>query len=122
MNAADDWADELRSKYPWFPEEVYCGRGWASLIEDLCKEIQEYLDAHEEYRTEFQVTVCKEKYGHLMFYAFPKRDEIEEMIEDANSWALTTCESCGGHGTIGSQEIEGAGSCVVVLCEKCRIA
>ena len=120
MNLEDDWADDLRRTYPWFPEEVYCGRGWAFLIEDLCKRIQEVLDTHGDYRSEFYVTQCKEKYGHLMFYVFPERDEIERMIEDANVRALSTCEICGAPGVIGSESTGGAGSWMVVRCSNCQ--
>ena len=116
MNEADDWADQLRRTYPWFPDEVYCGPGWAPLIKDLCCRIQEFLDAHEEYRSEFYVTQCKQKYGHLMLYAFPERDEIERMIEDAGDRAIWTCETCGSPGEIGAEEVEGYGSWVTVMC------
>jgi len=115
-----DWADQLRRTYPWFPTEVYCGPGWASLIGDLCRKIQGYLDTHPEYRKEFYVTQCKEKYGHLMFYTFPERDEIESMVDEASWQAAFTCEVCGQDGSIEFEEIEGAGNWVVVRCEKCR--
>ncbi len=115
-----DWANRLKDIYPWFPEEVHVGPGWARLIEDLCKKIQDFLDAHDDYRREFHVTVCKEKYGHLMFYAFPERDEIEQLIDDASMTAAFTCEVCGSSGQIEFEEVEGGESWVVVRCDNCR--
>jgi hypothetical protein len=109
-----EWANRLREIYPWLPEEVYCGSGWAKLIEDLCKKIQKFLNAHDDYCREFCVTQCKEKYGHFMFYAFPELDEIELLIDDASMTAAFTCEVCGSPGRIGSE------GWVVVLCDECR--
>lgn len=120
MNVTGGWADDLRRAYPWFPKEVFCGTGWAYIIKDLCRRIQAFLDTHEDYRKEFYVTQCKQKYGHLMFYAFPERDEIEKMVDDAASMAGSTCEVCGAPGTFGSEKISGGRSWVVVRCENCR--
>ena len=114
----DDWADQLRRAYAWFPKEVYCGAGWAPLIGDLCKNIQEFLNANEDYRRQFYVTQCKEKYGHLMFYAFPERHEIEQMIEEANARALCTCEVCGAPGNVGLESMEAGRNWVVVRCDR----
>ena len=116
----NEWATRLREVYPWFPEEVHCGSGWAKIIADLCKKIQEFLNAHDDYRNEFCVTVCKEKYGHLACYTFPEREEIESLIDDASMTSAFTCEICGAPGAVESEEIEGDGSWVVTRCENCR--
>ncbi len=118
MGAAVEWTTRLREKYPWFPDEVYCGPGWAALIEELCDKIQAFLDAHEDYRSQFYVTVCKEKYARLHFYAFPERDEVEELIREAGDESQFTCERCGEPGEI--RGFENAGSLLAVRCDRCR--
>jgi hypothetical protein len=55
-----------------------------------------------------------------MFYAFPEREEIEQMIEDANLAALATCEVCGAQGSLGSGKFGTSESRLGVRCDKCR--
>jgi len=118
MNAGRKWIRQMRNRYSWFPEKTYIGLGWHQVIEELCRQIQAYLNSDPDYQRLFEVTLIKEKWGHLEFFAFPQRDEIERLIEEAGWQALQTCDLCGARGRLRSQT-KGARTIDVVRCSRC---
>jgi len=114
----EKWIRDMRNTFFWFPEDCRIESGWRSIVEQLCRTINGFLKANQEYRSEFRVTVCKQKYGHLMFYAYPERAEIEEMIEEADWKAYSTCELCGAPGKLRKEKSEDR-AWVVIRCDRC---
>lgn len=77
-----------------------CGDGWFNVIDNLCKEIQEYLDNNPHIEQIHAVQV-KEKYGGLRFYLDFSTEEIDKMIRKAEVEASKTCDVCGKPGELG---------------------
>jgi len=78
-----------------------CGDGWFDLIDELCANIQGYIDNNSsESRVIPQVTVdqVKEKFGTLRFYTTGGDRLIDGMIWFAESMSGRICEICGAPG------------------------
>ena len=78
-----------------------CGDGWFTLIEELCGNIQSYIDNNSRPgRIIPQVTVdqVKEKFGTLRFYYQGGNDVIDGMVWFAESMSGRICEVCGNPG------------------------
>ena len=76
-----------------------CGDGWFDLIDQLCANIQSYIDNNKHLNVP-QVTVdqVKEKFGTLRFYVTGGDDLIRGMIWFAESMSGRICETCGAPG------------------------
>jgi hypothetical protein len=79
-----------------------CSDGWFDLIDELCGNIQSYIDnnSHAPDRIIPQVTVdqVKEKFGTLRFYTTGGDRLIDGMIWFAESMSGRICETCGAPG------------------------
>lgn len=76
-----------------------CGDGWFDLIDQLCGNIQSYIDNNKHLNVP-QVTVdqVKEKFGTLRFYVTGGNELIRGMIWFAESMSGRICETCGAPG------------------------
>ncbi len=77
------------------------GDGWYRILDNLCANIQSYIDwKNKKEHTVDQVVAVqvKEKFGGLRFYYEGGDDEISGMVRMAESWASSTCETCGETG------------------------
>lgn len=100
-----------------------CGDGWFDLIDTLCSCIQNHVDRQESlnktYPTEerecHQVVAAqvKEKFGGLRFYVNGGDNEIEGMIQFAESMSYKICEQCGNKGTRKGQRW------IFTMCDNC---
>lgn len=94
---------------------ISVGKGWWTLIESLCRNIDEHVNWKTKQRSSLQesnpynhpipeevepVTVAqiKEKFGGLRFYYDGGDDKVDGMVQMAESWAAHTCEECGKPG------------------------
>ena len=93
-----------------------CGDGWFQLIYDLSKQISKICPR-------VKAMQVKEKFGALRFYVSgvqkDKADPIFELIEEAESKSLTTCEVCGDVETTKIGTTKGS-NWIRALCKKCR--
>lgn len=86
------------------------GNGWFSLLDNLCRNIQQHIDTPpwiENKKTgkfeESKEPVCpqvvalqvKEKFGGLRFYTSGGDTYIRALIDDAESLSFSICEECG---------------------------
>lgn len=95
-----DFQRRLLKKHPHiFGESFYfeCDEGWFSIIDELCRNITNYLSNNPtvEKVTALQV---KEKFGSLRFYISGGDEQINEFIKDAEAKSIITCELTGGAG------------------------
>lgn len=90
------------------------GNGWYTIIDVLCRQIQEYIDQtnrSHEYRKQHgnleetdppahqvEAVQVKEKFGGLRFYYNGGDDYIRGLVDMAESMSYRTCELCGKPG------------------------
>ena len=77
-----------------------CHNGWADIIDQLSKDLEQLIDDDMEYCYPVQV---KEKYGSLRFYMSTETEEMSDLIEKAEDRSIHTCEICGAPGTLRSK-------------------
>jgi hypothetical protein len=78
-----------------------CGDGWFDLIDELCWNIQSYIDNNsrsDKVITQVTVDQVKEKFGTLRFYTTGGDRLIDGMIWFAESMSGRICETCGKPG------------------------
>ncbi len=128
-----EFAQRMESAYPLMFEHPYggfsIGPGWWPIIEDLCKNIQGYIDWNNSSRVRLlennphnnkipdevsQVVVhqIKEKFGGLRFYYEGGDAQVYGMVRMAEAWAARSCEECGNVGKSRS------GGWIKTLCDK----
>lgn len=79
-----------------------CGDGWYNIIDQLCQQIQEYLDwknQKEEVVPQVVASQVKEKFGTLRFYYDGGDDYIRGLTSMAEAMSGVTCETCGKPGS-----------------------
>lgn len=91
---------------------INCNDGWYNLIDNLCKEIQDYIDNTNSEQVE--VVQLKEKFGTLRFYTNHSDDTIYSFIEKAELLSSKTCEICGTTKNIGTTL-----GWIITCCENC---
>lgn len=103
---SDTFFDELKVKFPKMYGDVYCGmwcdEGWHTIIYELSKAIQSYIDwKNRDEVVVAQVTVAqiKEKFGELRFYYDGGDEYVEGLVAMAERMASRTCEICGNPAT-----------------------
>ena len=90
-----------------------CDDGWFDLLNELCTEIQVYLDKNKNCKQVVAAQV-KEKFGGLRFY-YDGGDEVTEtFVMRAEQESEKICEKCGKEGTIGGK------SWLKCLCKNCN--
>jgi hypothetical protein len=100
------------------------GDGWEPLIRQAAEQIDaiinewwEGLEEKEKWREPPSAAEIKEKYGGLRFYmgVLPEGmyDEVQAIVDRAESLSLRTCESCGDFG------VPRGGGWIKTLCDDC---
>ena len=78
--------------------------GWYELIDMLCENIQQLIDASEKTGSpsipQVIVDQVKEKFATLRFYYHGGNGTIRGMVRFAESMSSIICETCGNRGTL----------------------
>jgi hypothetical protein len=108
-----DWEVELQSKYPTLLKNIYieCGEGWKEIIENTCDQILTHeaflknsgipvVDFEDEVMRDddycsVRIVQIKQKFGGLRIYYDGGDKIIQDIVREAETKALTTCEYCG---------------------------
>lgn len=119
--------DKLVEKYPKLFRDINadmtktcmcwgfeCGDGWYWLIDNLCDNIQGYINANN--KKQVIVSQVKEKFGGLRFYVDGGDKLIDGMIWLAEGLSMEICEMCGSTEDV---TCEGRGW-ITTKCTKCR--
>ena len=94
-----------------------CGDGWYDLIDELCANIQGYIDNNPSKNIPQVVAEqVKEKFGTLRFYTQGGDDLTSGMIWFAESMSGRICETCGNPGT------RKGGGWIKTICKPCEDA
>ena len=107
------------------------GDGWYWLIDNLCLNIQNHIDNHNDdcvqYKGKYEqykdyeiipqvvAVQVKEKFGGLRFYYNGGDDHIRSLVDFAESLSYKICEDCGTTKNVGHTTSGGIGT----LCEDC---
>lgn len=78
-----------------------CGDGWYNIVNQLCSQIQHYIDwknKKEEVVSQVVASQVKEKFGTLRFYYNGGDDYIRGLTSMAEAMSGVTCETCGKPG------------------------
>ncbi len=94
-----------------FPCE--CSDGWADLIYNLCKELNDLYISKGWSPEEIQILQIKEKFGTLRFYDSGLGIEGNEIVYKYENLSSGTCEICGASGEIRD------GRWIMTMCDKC---
>jgi hypothetical protein len=86
-----------------------CEDGWFDLINSLCEKIVAI-------NPDVRASQVKEKFGTLRFYLNFYDEEVDKLIEEAETRSSYTCEVCGQLGQLCHR-----GSWLKTLCEDCRV-
>jgi hypothetical protein len=86
--------------------------GWFWLIDNLCSNIQSYIDSNN--KPQVTVDQVKEKFGGLCFYYHGGDETIHGMVRFAESLSYHICEKCGSTKNIGKTI-----GWITTLCEDC---
>jgi len=97
--------DALCAKYPRIFEQrnwdkmdtcmcwgFECGDGWYDLIDNLCRSLQDYSNAHRPEIKQVVATQVKSKFGELRFYVEGGDDVTDWMISFAERLSSTIKE------------------------------
>lgn len=114
-----DW-DKRKTCMCW---GICCGDGWYGLIDRLCREIMNYVECENEERKKNnkeligvpQFSQIKEKFGLLRIYMDASCDDIEKIVNQAETASQFICEDCGT-----SENTDTYGGWILTLCNKCR--
>ena len=87
-------------KYPFELFGVECADGWKSLLQPIFDYVEQYNKEHEEHKLEF--LQVKEKFGGLRVYMNFETEELQKLIEEAESKSYLTCEFCGATENVGT--------------------
>jgi hypothetical protein len=95
------------------------GDGWEPLIRELSEKLEkliiEYKKEHPNAEYSPRALQVKEKYGTLRFYMTTSTDEMESLIDGAESKSAKTCENCGSSGKLRR------GGWLRTLCNECSV-
>ena len=93
-----------------------CRDGWFRLIENLCCNIQSYIDWNQQANPVKQIvaTTIKEKFGRLSFYYDGGDAVITGMVRFAEHLSYHICEECGDTHKVGKTS-----GWITILCEWC---
>ena len=107
---ADRYSDPKTTAMCW---GLDVGDGWFALIDNLCNDIQTYVN--KNHLPPIVATQIKEKFGGLRFYIGGGHSHIWDLIDKAEKNSYTICEVCGKDG-----KVNDAGYWLQTLCEKHR--
>jgi ribosomal protein S27E len=95
---------------------IECGDGWYELLMDAILAIEAEMEGMpQEERDNIQVLQVKEKFGTLRFYLSGHSENLEVIIEEAESRSGVTCEECGMPGRMMVK-----GNWMLVRCDDCK--
>lgn len=111
---ADRWADKMGTCMCWGFDTM---NGWFQIIYDLSLKLEALILAipDEEERVKYRAMQVKEKFGTLRFYMTAETEEMDKLIDEAESASVKTCEYCGQPGSLRTK-----GWCFT-LCDKCDV-
>lgn len=92
-----------------------CGDGWFQILNQLCNNIQHYIDwqnKDSEVVPQVVAVQVKEKFGTLRFYYDGGDSKIDGMVRMAESMSGVMCEECGKPGKTRQ------GGWIKVLCDE----
>ena len=97
---------------------IETGDGWYWLLDQLCANIQSYIDNNQKINgvTQVEAAQVKEKFASLHFYIDGGNDFIDGMIHLAESMSYSICEVCGSTKDVTLNET----GWMTVRCKKCR--
>lgn len=104
----DDKGNEISFAY------IEVNDGWYDIIDQLCNDIQVYVDSTGVEQVIF--IEVKYKYGLSIFHTGGDRNTFN-MICEAGLKARMTCEMCGRSGYAKNDGTQGSGA---ILCDECR--
>ena len=107
---ADRYSDPKTTAMCW---GLDVGDGWFALIDNLCNDIQTYVN--ENHLPPVVATQVKEKFGGLRFYIGSGHPHIWDLINKAEKKSYNICEICGKDG-----KVNDAVYWLQTLCEKHR--
>lgn len=94
--------DDVTRTYPKIFQGlgVEIGDGWAGLLDELCRQLQDQTDRKGE--PQVVASQVKEKMGGLRFYVVdsPLSDRQRDLISDAEARSLKICDVCGTPGSL----------------------
>lgn len=91
-----------------------CSDGWADVIYNLCKELNDLYIENGLGPENIQVMQIKEKFGGLRFYTNGLTEEGYEIIDKYKDLSYKTCELCGEPGKLRNTRWN------MTLCDKCH--
>lgn len=108
----------LKEKYPKIFENIHWANygfpeTWTDLIDNLCKEIQDYCDLHDDFQV--RCVQVKEKFGGLRFYVEESDSGIDEIIRKYEKQSIKMCQQCG----CTDKEVFVVGSWIKYWCQPC---
>ena len=95
------------------------GDGWFSILKEVALKLEHILAEYKKNDPQgwqygfYRATQVKEKYGTLRIYMSGSNDEIDAIIDKAESQSSKTCEVCGKPGKTRG------GYWIVTRCLKC---
>lgn len=105
---------KLIEKYPAFFRDlnygIECNSGWHNLLHDLCEKISK-INPPED----FSFVQVKEKFGLLRIYVDNGNNEINDLINIAETESAKICEYCGS-----DQHVTSEGRWIKTLCHDCK--
>ena len=94
-----------------------CDDGWFDIIWNLSSKLEPLIQKLHTERQDIEylprASQVKEKFGGLRFYVTSATDEMDGLIEEAETLSYKTCESCGNPGQGRS------GGWIKTLCDTC---
>ena len=94
-----------------------CDDGWFDIIWNLSSKLEPLIQKLHNERQDIEhlprASQVKEKFGGLRFYVTSATDEMDSLIEEAETLSYKTCESCGNPGQGRS------GGWIKTLCDTC---
>lgn len=94
MLFADYGGDPRKTCMAWGCDH---GNGWFNIVEAMCVEIQQYVDAHPGMEVVFQQ--IKEKFATLTVY-HNGDDAVYDIVNKYSEMSAKTCEVCGKPGEV----------------------
>jgi hypothetical protein len=95
---------KITEKYPKLFSKIQyfeCGPGWCDILDRMCNKLQTYIDKEQE--EQVNITNIKNQYGELLIHASTYgMEKADEIIEEAEAEATTTCEFTGLPGKLHS--------------------
>jgi len=96
---ADMYKDPIQSCMAF---GIETGDGWFDLIYDLSSKLEKIIVEYKEKYPDIEywpkASQVKEKYSSLRFYMTTSTDEMERLIDEAESKSYHLCEMCGKEG------------------------